>query len=117
MSIQPATKIRRFAAKIDAATPAHRDRTVDALRALAIIGVILGHWLVTALVVSHGHHGTTLADKSPLHAMPYLAPLSWIFQTLAVFFLVGGFSAARSYTGGYRARLRERLGPPAPPGP
>jgi hypothetical protein len=109
MNIQPATKIRRFAAKIDAATPAHRDRTVDALRALAIIGVILGHWLVTALVVSHGAKGTTLADKSPLHAMPYLAPVSWIFQTLAVFFLVGGFSAARSYTGSYGAWLRKRL--------
>jgi hypothetical protein len=104
-----ATKVRELAARIDAATPAHRDRTVDALRALAIIGVILGHWLVTALVVSHGHKSTTLADKSPLHAMPYLTPLSWIFQTLAVFFLVGGYSAARSYTGGYRSWLRKRL--------
>jgi Acyltransferase family len=104
-----ALKIRQSAAKIDAGTPAHRDRTVDALRALAIIGVILGHWLVTALVVSHGHNGTTLADKSPLHAMPYLAPVSWIFQTLAIFFLVGGFSAARSYTGSYRVWLGKRL--------
>ena len=51
-------RARGLAAKIDAATPAHRDRTVDALRALAIVGVILGHWLVTALVVTHGHGGT-----------------------------------------------------------
>jgi len=109
MNVQPATKIRKFAAKIDAATPAHRDRTVDALRALAIIGVILGHWLVTALVLTHGRTGTTVADKSPLHAMPYLTPVSWIFQTLAIFFLVGGYAAARSYTGGYRAWLRRRL--------
>ncbi len=109
MNIEPATKVRKFAAKIDAATPEHRDRTVDALRALAIVGVILGHWLVTALVVSHGHKGTTLADKSPLHAMPYLTPVSWIFQTLAVFFLVGGYAAARSYSGGYWAWLRKRL--------
>jgi hypothetical protein len=109
MSVQPATKIRKFAAKIDAATPAHRDRTVDALRALAIVGVILGHWLVTALVVSHGHKGTTLADKSPLHTMSYLTPVSWIFQTLAIFFLVGGYAAARSYRGGYRNWLRMRL--------
>ena len=105
----PITKIRKFAARIDAATPAHRDRTVDALRALAIVGVILGHWLVTALVVSQGHKGITLADKSPLHSMPYLTPVSWIFQTLAIFFLVGGYAAARSYTGGYWAWLRKRL--------
>jgi len=103
------TKVRRFAARIDAATPAHRDRTVDALRALAIVGVILGHWLVTALVVTHGRGGTTVADKSPLHTMSYLTPVSWIFQTLAIFFLVGGYAAARSYTGGYRAWLRKRL--------
>ena len=106
---RPTSKIQKFAARIDAATPAHRDRAVDALRALAIVGVILGHWLVTALVVSHGQHGTTVADKSPLHNMSYLTPVSWIFQTLAIFFLVGGYAAARSYTGGYRAWLRKRL--------
>jgi hypothetical protein len=109
MNVQPTTKVRKFAAKIDSATPAHRDRTVDALRALAIAGVILGHWLVTALVLTHGRTDTTVADKSPLHAMPYLTPVSWIFQTLAIFFLVGGYAAARSYTGGYRAWLRTRL--------
>jgi hypothetical protein len=102
-------RARGLAAKIDAATPAHRDRTVDALRALAIAGVILGHWLVTALVLTHGHTGTTVQDKSPLAAMPALTPVSWIFQTLAIFFLVGGYAAARSYRDGYRAWLRQRL--------
>ena len=29
--------------------------------------------------------------------MPWLAPVSWVFQTLAVFFLVGGHVATRSY--------------------
>ena len=33
--------------------------------------------------------------------MPCLTPVSWIFQTLAIFFLVGGYSAARSYRGDY----------------
>jgi len=51
----------------------------------------------------------TLSDNSPLASMPWLAPLSWIFQTLAVFFLVGGYSAARSYKGGYGTWLRKRL--------
>ncbi len=102
-------EVRTLAARIDAATPAHRDRAVDALRALAIAGVILGHWLVTALVLTHGRTGATLQDKSPLAAMPALTPVSWIFQTLAIFFVVGGYSAARSYGGGYRAWLRRRL--------
>jgi fucose 4-O-acetylase-like acetyltransferase len=103
------TKVRKFAARIDAATPPQRDRTVDALRALAIVGVILGHWLVTALVLTHGRTGTTLRDHSPLAAMPALTPVSWIFQTLAIFFLVGGYAAARSYSGGYTGWVRKRL--------
>ena len=97
-------QVRRFARRLDAATPPHRDRAVDALRALAIAGVIGGHWLVTALVP-----GSHLTDNSPLASMPWLAPVSWIFQTLAVFFLVGGYSAARSYRGGYLAWLRKRM--------
>lgn len=102
-------RFRTVAARVDAATPAGRDRTVDALRALAICGVILGHWMVTALVLTHGRAADTLHDASPLAAMPALTPVSWIFQTLAVFFCVGGYAAARSYRGGYLAWLRQRL--------
>jgi hypothetical protein len=103
------TGARGLAARIDAATPAHRDRAVDALRALAIAGVILGHWLVTALVLTPGRAGHGLRDESPLATMPGLTPVSWAFQTLAIFFLVGGYAAARSYRGGYRSWLRRRL--------
>ena len=85
--------MRDLARRIDAATPAGRDRAVDALRALAILGVVLGHWLVTALVADSG----TLHGASPLRHLPELAPLSWVFQTLAVFFLVGGLVGARSH--------------------
>ncbi|MET7891899.1 acyltransferase family protein [Streptomyces mirabilis] len=99
------------ARRIDAATPAERDRAVDALRAFAILGVVLGHWLVTALVADGG----ALHTASPLQHMPWLAPISWAFQTLAVFFLVGGHVATKSYASA-RARgttygrwLRARL--------
>jgi Acyltransferase family len=105
--------LRQLARRVDAATPPRRDRALDALRALAIAGVIGGHWLVTALVPGQGHGaghpGTVLSDNSPLAWMPWLAPLSWVFQTLAVSFLVGGYSAARGYRGGYLPWLRKRL--------
>ncbi|MGW8729304.1 acyltransferase family protein [Streptomyces sp. NPDC055808] len=106
------TGVRELVRRIEAATPPDRDRAVDALRALAILGVVLGHWLVTALVVDSG----TVHGASPLQYLPQLAPISWAFQTLAVFFLVGGQVATRSYAGA-RARgetygqwLRARLG-------
>ncbi len=106
----------KLAQRIEAATPAGRDRSVNALRALAIAGVILGHWLVTALVLTRSPAGARLHDASPLAALPALAPASWIFQTLAIFFFVGGYAAARSgHTAagrggrGYLAWLRRRL--------
>jgi hypothetical protein len=81
---QARAQVRRFAARVDAATPPQRDRAVDALRALAIAGVIGGHWLVTALVPGSAGGVQVLRDTSPLAAMPALAPASWIFQTLAL---------------------------------
>lgn len=108
----PRTRLYELAARIAAATPAGRDRAVDALRAGAILGVVLGHWLVTALVSDGG----TLHTASPLRSMPWLAPVSWLFQTLAVFFLVGGHSATRSLRAArqrgvpYRRWLAARLG-------
>ncbi|WP_443063781.1 acyltransferase family protein [Streptomyces sp. NBC_00659] len=85
--------VRTAIHRVDRATPAERDRSVDALRALAILGVVLGHWLVTALVADGG----ALRTASPLQHMPWLTPVSWVFQTLAVFFLVGGHVATKSY--------------------
>ena len=106
-----AARGRELIRRIDDATPAGRDRAVDALRALAILGVVLGHWLVTALVADDG----TLHGASPLQDLPQLAPVSWVFQTLAVFFLVGGRMGAKSYASarargtGYRQWLTARL--------
>jgi hypothetical protein len=109
MTRHAATGIRGLATRIDAATPPHRDRTVDALRALAIAGVILGHWMVTALVLTQGRSGSRLSDASPLASLPGLTPVSWVLQTLAIFFLVGGYAAARSYRGDYLSWLRSRM--------
>ncbi|MFF3650880.1 acyltransferase [Streptomyces sp. NPDC002181] len=82
------------ARRIDDATPASRDRAIDTLRALAIAGVVMGHWLVTAVTTTDSG---ALRGASPLTHLPQLAPVSWIFQTLAVFFLVGGHSTAGSW--------------------
>ncbi|MEU8432350.1 acyltransferase [Streptomyces sp. NPDC029216] len=101
-----------LAERVDRATPQGRDRSVDALRAFAILGVVLGHWLVTALTVRDG----ALSGTSPLAHMPWLAPVSWVFQTLAVFFLVGGHVAAQGYASArargvsYGAWVGQRLG-------
>ena len=90
----------RAAARIDAATPAHRERAIDGYRALATMGVVLGHWLVGALVL-HADGAQRIA--SPLSEMHWLAPASWVAQMLGLFFLVGGYAATLSF-----GRARER---------
>jgi acyltransferase-like protein len=84
---------RGIVRRIATATPPDRDRAIDALRGLAILGVVLGHWLVTAITVDSG----TLHNASPLGYLPRLAPVSWLLQTLAVFFFVGGLLGVRSH--------------------
>ncbi|MFE9190920.1 acyltransferase [Micromonospora sp. NPDC007208] len=86
-----------------------RDRAVDALRAYAIGGVVLGHWLVTGLVLT-GDGG--LHQASPLTALPNLAPMTWVLQTLGLFFFTAGFGSTRSlarYPGGAGGWLAGRL--------
>ncbi|WP_433528996.1 acyltransferase family protein [Micromonospora sp. CA-263727] len=92
----------------------HRDPAVDALRAYAVAGVVLGHWLVTGLVLDAGGR---LTQASPLTAMPALAPASWALQTLGLFFFTAGYASARSaarHTGpGWLTRRLRRLILPA----
>jgi fucose 4-O-acetylase-like acetyltransferase len=103
----------RHVDRIERATPPGRDRALDALRAFAILGVVLGHWLGAAWELN-----PHLVITSPLIHQPGLGALSWIFQALAVFFFVGGHVAAGSARPPYGtwvvARLR-RLLPPAVP--
>jgi peptidoglycan/LPS O-acetylase OafA/YrhL len=104
--------MRAIARRIEAATPPERERAIDGLRALAIAGVVVGHFLVMALIV--GRDGS-LHGTSPLEHLPAFAPLSWALQLLGLFFLVGGYSSggsleqARSRGVPYRSWVRGRL--------
>ncbi|MFJ6697596.1 acyltransferase [Streptomyces sp. NPDC091272] len=105
-----------LAAKVDARTPAHRDRAVDGLRALALLAVPTGHWLLGGFTVDAG--SGALHNASPLSTFTGLAPASWILQMLGIFFLVGGYASVLSYhrrkgSGGEWLRSRlVRLGRP-----
>ncbi|WP_238007436.1 acyltransferase [Dactylosporangium sp. AC04546] len=86
----------------------NRDTSVDALRAVAVAGVVLGHWLVSA-VVSDPYDTSALHGESPLQHAPYLAPASWLFQTLGLFFFASGFAATRRKTSSGKPRKQRRL--------
>ncbi|WP_327684423.1 acyltransferase family protein [Streptomyces sp. NBC_00467] len=84
----------RLTEKIEARTPAHRDRAVDGLRALALLAVPTGHWLLGGFTLDADG---ALHNASPLAAFGFFAPVSWVLQMLGIFFLVGGYASVLSY--------------------
>ncbi|TQS41568.1 acyltransferase family protein [Cryptosporangium phraense] len=104
------------ASRLAAATPATRDRYIDLLRVFSIGVVVLGHWLMLTLSVSSGRLqvGNVLAD------LPAAQLLTWVFQVMPLFFLVGGAAHAAALRSGRRTyaefvagRLRRLLAPTA----
>ncbi|MFD9001153.1 acyltransferase [Streptomyces sp. NPDC059582] len=72
----------------------HRDRYVDFLRAWAILLVVGGHWLITALV--RGPGGEIRAPEL-LATVPWTQWLTLAFQIMPLFFLAGGYAAGGSW--------------------
>jgi len=67
---------------------------VDLLRAASILVVVIGHWLMAAPSVASGLR-FTLSDM--LHVAPWTQWLTWIFQVMPLFFVVGGYANAASW--------------------
>ena len=93
-------------------TPESRNRYVDFLRALSILAVISGHWLMAAPHVVEGN----LAIANMLELEPWTRWLTWGFQVMPIFFLVGGYANGVSWNAatrdghGYSDWLTSRLG-------
>lgn len=73
-------------------TPAERNRYVDFLRAVSILVVIAGHWLIATFWVVDG----SLDSGHLLKSHPQTQWLTWLFQVMPIFFIVGGYSNAVS---------------------
>ena len=75
-------------------TPVERNRYVDFLRAFSIACVVLGHWLVAAPYVEEGQ----LTGAHLLGVLDWSQWLTWLFQVMPIFFLVGGYSNGVSWS-------------------
>ncbi len=110
-------KIWSVASQMAAQTPQERNRYVDFLRSVSILVVIVGHWLIATAWVVDGEIdvGHLLADRPQLHWV------TWLFQVMPIFFIVGGYSNAVSlesanrkgvgYGGWLSARLNRLVAP------
>ncbi|MEN3952039.1 acyltransferase [Iodidimonas sp. SYSU 1G8] len=100
--------------------PPERNRYVDFLRAFSILAVVIGHWLVAAPYMENG----AVQGGHLLGIVPWTQWLTWGFQVMPIFFLVGGFSnyvswAATRRTGGtyaewFTGRLQRLVNPVLP---
>jgi len=98
-------------------TPPERNRWVDFLRAVSIMAVVVGHWLMAGLYIDAAgelRRGDLLSISQWAHW------LTWGFQVMPVFFLVGGYAnqvswaattakAAPDQPGVYRDWLASRV--------
>jgi peptidoglycan/LPS O-acetylase OafA/YrhL len=91
-------KIWSQAKQLAAQTPEERNRYVDFLRAVSILMVITGHWLIVALYYDDG--SLTVGDL--LSIRPTTQWMTWVFQVMPVFFIVGGYANAVSLEGAHR---------------
>ena len=76
------------AQKLAEGTPEARNRYVDFLRAVSILMVVTGHWLIVALY----YHDGTLEPGDLLEMRPNTQWLTWLFQVMPIFFIVGGYA-------------------------
>ena len=86
------TRIWSRAKELAEQTPENRNRYVDFLRAVSILMVITGHWLVATVYYADGvFEGGKLTEVQPSTQW-----LTWIFQVMPIFFIVGGYANAVS---------------------
>jgi peptidoglycan/LPS O-acetylase OafA/YrhL len=70
-----------------------RNRYLDLLRVLAIGGVVYGHWLLISITYTHGQ----LSGVNASDYVSWARWVTWAFQVMPLFFLVGGYVNALSW--------------------
>src|SRR5664279_3382408 len=73
---------------------AQRELSADLYRVLAVVIVVIGHWLLAAVTYRDGRFGY----DEVLAELPWTQWLTWFFQVVPVFFVVAGYANAASWT-------------------
>jgi hypothetical protein len=77
-------------------TPADRDRAIDVIRIISLIGVVVGHTVMATSVIRNG----VLTWDNLLTTSPVFQALTWVFQIMPLFFFAGVAACEASWLPG-----------------
>ncbi|MHA3019929.1 acyltransferase family protein [Mycobacterium sp. BMJ-28] len=91
-------------ADVALATPPDRDRAIDVIRIVSLLGVIAGHTLMaTSVITDEVFHWDNLLTTSVV-----FQALTWVFQIMPLFFFAGVAASVESYRGDWGGWLLRR---------
>jgi hypothetical protein len=83
-------------AEVEASTPAARDRAIDVIRIVSLVGVVVGHTVMATSTLRDG----VFIWSNLLTASPVFQALTWVFQIMPLFFFAGVAACIDSWTPG-----------------
>src|ERR1700754_1250149 len=72
-------------AEVEANTPATRDRAIDVIRIVSLVGVVVGHTIMATSVI----RDDVFIWSNLLTASVVFQALTWLFQIMPLFFFAG----------------------------
>jgi hypothetical protein len=72
-------------AEVEANTPASRDRAIDVIRIVSLVGVVVGHTIMATSII----RDDVLFWSNLLTASVVFQALTWVFQIMPLFFFAG----------------------------
>lgn len=96
----PAKGLFPSPAEIEAQTPADRDRAIDVIRIISLIGVVFGHTVMaTSTIRDDVFIWSNLLTESTV-----FQALTWVFQIMPLFFFAGVAASVQSWRPGLSPR-------------
>lgn len=94
-------------AEVEAATPAGRDRAIDVIRIVSLVGVVFGHTIMATSTIRDG----VFVWSNLLTASTVFQALTWVFQIMPLFFFAGVAASVTSWRPGTSPRAVPAIQP------
>ncbi|OMC35046.1 acyltransferase [Mycobacterium sp. GA-1841] len=94
-------------AEVEAQTPPDRDRAIDVIRIVSLVGVVFGHTIMATSTI----RDDVFIWSNLLTASTVFQALTWIFQIMPLFFFAGVAASVQSWRPGSSPRTEPAIQP------